>query len=152
MVGNPKVVQISQLSLPQLDHLKTQLEEEINFLSNSMSQLKHVQQKLQDSKIAVSSFRPEIEGKDILVPLTTSMYVPGKLSDACMFICDIGTGYYIEKNQVQAKEFFQRRVDFVTSNLDSLQSTLMEKYKLRESIVAVMQTRVQSQVNQRVGK
>ena len=27
-----------------------------------MTQLKHVQQKLQDSKIAVSSFRPEIEG------------------------------------------------------------------------------------------
>ena len=25
--SNPKVVQISQLSLPQLDHLKTQLEE-----------------------------------------------------------------------------------------------------------------------------
>lgn len=35
--------------------------------------------------------------KQILVPLTTSLYVPGKLADTQNVIVDVGTGYFIEK-------------------------------------------------------
>ena len=35
--------------------------------------------------------------KTILVPLTNSLYVPGKLSDPDHVIVDIGTGYYVQK-------------------------------------------------------
>jgi prefoldin alpha subunit len=34
---------------------------------------------------------------EILVPLTTSLYVPGKLADRQKVIVDIGTGFYVEK-------------------------------------------------------
>lgn len=37
------------------------------------------------------------EDKTILVPLTNSLYVPGKLSDPENVIVDIGTGYYVKK-------------------------------------------------------
>ena len=33
----------------------------------------------------------------ILVPLTNSLYVPGKLSDLENVIVDVGTGYYVKK-------------------------------------------------------
>jgi hypothetical protein len=36
-------------------------------------------------------------GKPILVPLTTSLYVPGTLADKENVIVDVGTGFYIEK-------------------------------------------------------
>lgn len=36
-------------------------------------------------------------GKPILVPLTTSLYVPGELADTENVIVDIGTGFYVEK-------------------------------------------------------
>lgn len=36
-------------------------------------------------------------GKTILVPLTNSLYVPGKLSDPDNVIVDVGTGYYVKK-------------------------------------------------------
>jgi len=36
-------------------------------------------------------------GKSILVPLTSSLYVPGKLKNAGKVLVDVGTGYYIEK-------------------------------------------------------
>lgn len=35
--------------------------------------------------------------KTTLLPLTASLYVPGKLSDPEKVIVDIGTGYYVEK-------------------------------------------------------
>jgi prefoldin alpha subunit len=37
---------------------------------------------------------------EILVPLTTSLYVPGKLADREKVIVDIGTGFYVEKVHV----------------------------------------------------
>lgn len=35
--------------------------------------------------------------KTILVPLTNSLYVPGKLCDLENVIVDVGTGYYVKK-------------------------------------------------------
>ena len=35
-------------------------------------------------------------GRSILVPLTSSLYVPGTLKNAGKVLVDIGTGYYIE--------------------------------------------------------
>jgi prefoldin alpha subunit len=37
------------------------------------------------------------KGKPILVPLTTSLYVPGTLADPDNVIVDVGTGFYVEK-------------------------------------------------------
>lgn len=33
----------------------------------------------------------------ILVPLTNSLYIPGKLCDVENVIVDVGTGYYVQK-------------------------------------------------------
>jgi prefoldin subunit 5 len=40
-------------------------------------------------------------GKPILVPLTTSLYVPGTLADPDNVIIDVGTGFYVEKVGLQ---------------------------------------------------
>ncbi len=39
----------------------------------------------------------EAAGKQILVPLTTSLYVPGTLASTDTVIVDVGTGFYVEK-------------------------------------------------------
>lgn len=36
-------------------------------------------------------------GTPILVPLTPSLYVPGKLASTDAVLVDIGTGFYVEK-------------------------------------------------------
>ena len=36
-------------------------------------------------------------GTPILVPLTPSLYVPGKLASTDVVLVDIGTGFYVEK-------------------------------------------------------
>ena len=35
--------------------------------------------------------------KNVLIPLTSSLYVPGKLKTTETVIVDIGTGYFVEK-------------------------------------------------------
>lgn len=40
---------------------------------------------------------PDAAGTPILVPLTPSLYVPGKLASTATVLVDIGTGFYVEK-------------------------------------------------------
>ena len=41
--------------------------------------------------------RRDCIGTPILVPLTPSLYVPGKLASTDTVLVDIGTGFYVEK-------------------------------------------------------
>lgn len=53
----------------------------------------------------VGSQQKGTDGKDdVLVPLTSSLYVKGKLTDREKVLVDVGTGFYVEK--VGAALFF----------------------------------------------
>ncbi|XP_030921540.1 prefoldin subunit 5, partial [Geospiza fortis] len=71
--------------------------QEVEFLSSSLAQLKVVQTKFVEAKECLNVLHKGNEGKDLLVPLTSSMYVPGKLQDTRTVLVDVGTGYYVEK-------------------------------------------------------
>ncbi|XP_028637000.1 prefoldin subunit 5 [Grammomys surdaster] len=87
-------INITELNLPQLEMLKNQLDQEVEFLSTSIAQLKVVQTKYVEAKDCLNVLNKSNEGKELLVPLTSSMYVPGKLHDVEHVLIDVGTGYY----------------------------------------------------------
>ncbi|XP_060776290.1 prefoldin subunit 5 isoform X2 [Neoarius graeffei] len=97
-------VNVSELSLPQLEGLKSQLDQETEFLSSSIAQLKVVQTKYVEAKDSLNVLKKSNEGKELLVPLTSSMYVPGTLNDVEHVLINVGTGYFVEKN-VELKTF-----------------------------------------------
>jgi hypothetical protein len=41
-------------------------------------------------------------GKTVLVPLTNSLYVPGKIRDSENVLIDVGTGYFVKKVSLRA--------------------------------------------------
>lgn len=89
--------------------------QELNHLTSSFAQLKQAQSKFKSCLENVGEVKPKNAGRSvrflrgkrwfdagligttILVPLTNSLYVPGKLSDVEHVIVDIGTGYYVKK-------------------------------------------------------
>ena len=54
--------------------------------------------RFQESQESITRCSADDKDKEILVPLTGSMYVPGKLSEPEKVIVDVGTGYYVEKD------------------------------------------------------
>ena len=88
------------------------------------------------------------DGKQVLVPLTGSMYVPGQLANPDKVVVDIGTGYYVEKSSKNAQEYFNRKVKFVTENMERVQSIGNEKAKIRELVMDVMQDKLRAQFSQ----
>ncbi|KAK9973472.1 hypothetical protein ABG768_024201 [Culter alburnus] len=136
-------VNLTELSLPQLEGLKTQLDQETEFLSSSIGQLKVVQTKYVEAKDSLNVLNKNNEGKELLVPLTSSMYVPGKLHDVDHVLVDVGTGYFVEKNVEDGKEFFKRKIDFLTKQIEKIQPALQEKHAMKQAVVEVMNMKLQ---------
>lgn len=57
----------------------------------------------------------------MLVPLTSSLFIPGRMQDAGNVMVDIGTGYYLEKNLDEARDYLEKKMTGVTQNTDSLE-------------------------------
>ncbi|XP_015672621.1 prefoldin subunit 5 [Protobothrops mucrosquamatus] len=136
-------VNIAELSLPQLEVLKTQLDQEVEFLSSSIAQLKVVQTKYVEAKDCLNVLNKSNEGKELLVPLSSSMYVPGKLSDVSHVLLDVGTGYYVEKRVDEARDFFKRKIDFLTKQIEKIQPALQEKHAMKQAVIEMMNQKIQ---------
>eukprot|EP00697_Spironema_sp_BW2_P002121 gnl/Spiro4/12849_TR6805_c0_g1_i1.p1 gnl/Spiro4/12849_TR6805_c0_g1~~gnl/Spiro4/12849_TR6805_c0_g1_i1.p1 ORF type:complete len:170 (+),score=47.66 gnl/Spiro4/12849_TR6805_c0_g1_i1:58-510(+) len=134
---------IDQLSLQQLDQVYKQLEEETQYLSNSMNGLRAAMARFQESSNTLASVTPESRGREMLVPLTSSLYVPGTLENVQTVIVDIGTGYYVRKTIPKAREFLQRKVDFLRNNLEMVAGNLDQKRKNLETVQMVMRQKFQ---------
>lgn len=139
-----KQIDVTTLPIPHLNHLSQQLEQELEFLTNSVNQLKVAQAKFSESEEAVTHLSKP--GKDILVPLTASMYVPGQLCNEDELMVDIGTGYYVAMTKKQAQDFFKRKIDYLTKNIEKVQPVLQDKYRSKQVITEVMQAKIQAQI------
>ncbi|KAJ7901134.1 Prefoldin [Mycena olivaceomarginata] len=138
-------VSITDLDLTQLADVRRQLEEELNHLTNSFAQLKQAQAKFKACIENVAEIKPANKGKTILVPLTNSLYVPGKLSDPEHVIVDVGTGYFVQKTRAQAVKHYTAKVEYIRTNLETLQDTISKKQDNVNSVIGVMQAKLQQQ-------
>ncbi|KDQ58138.1 hypothetical protein JAAARDRAFT_177289 [Jaapia argillacea MUCL 33604] len=138
-------VNVTDLDVSQLADVRRQLEEELEHLSNSFAQLKQAQAKFKSCIESVAEIKPANRGKTVLVPLTNSLYVPGKLSDLEHVIVDVGTGYYVKKTRAQATKYYSQKVQFIQSNLETLQETLQKKQDNLNFVLNILQSKVQAQ-------
>ncbi|KAL0947988.1 hypothetical protein HGRIS_010615 [Hohenbuehelia grisea] len=138
-------INVADLDLNQLSDVRRQLEEELSHLSDSFTQLKQAQSKFKACMDNVSEIKPQNKGNTILVPLTNSLYVPGKLSDPDHVIVDIGTGYLVQKTRAQAVKFYSAKVDYIRSNLETLEETLLRKRENMNYLMSIMQSKAQAQ-------
>ncbi|KAJ7999128.1 hypothetical protein DPEC_G00212190 [Dallia pectoralis] len=145
-------VNLTELSLPQLESLKTQLEQETEFLTSSIGQLKVVQTKYVEAKDSLSVLDKKNAGKELLVPLTSSMYVPGTLNDVEHVFVDVGTGYYVEKNVNDTREFFKRKITFLTKQMEKIQPALQEKHGMKQAVIEVMNIKIQQLQSQQASQ
>jgi prefoldin alpha subunit len=54
----------------------------------------------------------------LLVPLSSSLYVPGKVDNPNKVIVELGTGYYVEKSIDDAKELIDRKMQLVNKSIE----------------------------------
>ncbi|KAL5478516.1 GIM5 [Sanghuangporus weigelae] len=136
--GQPQTINVADLDAPQLLDVRRQLEEELSHLTTSFQQLKVAQAKFKACLSNVGEVNPNNAGRTILVPLTNSLYVPGKLTDTENVIVDVGTGYYVKKSRTDASKHYSSKVDFIREKLDSLQETITKKQDNLQYVVNLL--------------
>ncbi|TFK22537.1 prefoldin subunit 5 [Coprinopsis marcescibilis] len=137
-----QVIDISSLDIAQLGEIKKQLEDELNHLTNSFAKLKQAQSKFKACVDNVKEVKAENANKSILVPLTNSLYVPGKLVDTEHVIVDVGTGYFVKKTRPQAQTYYQSKIEYLQTNIEKLEEAINRKRENVSTVVGVLRQKV----------
>ncbi|KAJ6637980.1 putative prefoldin subunit 5 [Pseudolycoriella hygida] len=135
-------IDLTKLSIQQLQQLKMEFESELSVFQDSLQTLKMAKTKFAGSKEALEQINPTWKDKEILVPLTGSMYVPGIVKQVDSFIIDVGTGYYAEKDLESSKDYFQRKVDYVQEQMDKIDVLGLQKTKVLNAVVDVIEMKI----------
>eukprot|EP00168_Porphyra_purpurea_P007270 TRINITY_DN1903_c0_g1_i4.p1 TRINITY_DN1903_c0_g1~~TRINITY_DN1903_c0_g1_i4.p1 ORF type:complete len:135 (+),score=42.70 TRINITY_DN1903_c0_g1_i4:155-559(+) len=88
-------VPVTQLTVEQLGHVRQTTEREIEMLMTKIGELNVAHQKLTASRECATFMGESSTPQPVLVPLTTSIYVPGVIQNPSELMVDVGTGYFI---------------------------------------------------------
>ncbi|KAJ1635622.1 Prefoldin subunit-domain-containing protein [Pavlovales sp. CCMP2436] len=125
-------------SYEQLSQMKEALEQEVEGHMSGHMQLRTALSRYTVSKETVMRFSEQAPEHEMLVPLTNSLYVPGRIDNVESLLVDVGTGYFIEKSNAQTQEFLARRVKLVTNKLDDLEKTIAYKREYIENVMRMI--------------
>eukprot|EP01080_Neovahlkampfia_damariscottae_P004436 gene4436-7811_t len=140
--------QLLQLPLQNLIPLGQNLEEEIEQFSTAYRSLNQAHQTLMNSSAVLDPLKKEEKGKEVFVPLTSSIYCEGEIGDLSSVLVDVGTGYYVPKSLSEAQEVLKRKATFVRTSMDQLQLRLGYQQQNLQNIKQVIQIKQQQQQQQ----
>lgn len=134
-------VEISHLQPQQLMELRKTTELEIQHFTQSLQALQTAQSKLQDCMKTIDNIELA-KSENLLVPLTSSLYLPGKVAEKDKFLVDIGTGYFVEKNASDAKQVYQKKLTKLGEDSKKLRDILVSKNESINNINMVLRRKV----------
>lgn len=82
------------------------------------------------------------DGRDLLVPLSGSLYVPGKVKSNDKFLVDVGTGYYVEKLGVDAIKFYEAKMAQLNKDSTKVTEIVTEKSRTVQRLDQVLREKV----------
>ena len=135
-------INLFALSLEQLNQLKQSIEEELQGLQGAIQQLQVSRNKLTTSKEALTRLAGTPAGTQQLVPITSSLYVPGETTQLSNVLIDVGTGYYIEKSVDEAQAFLDRKIAMIKAQAGNVQQVASMKQQNLQGTVNVMNQKV----------
>ncbi|KAL9258932.1 Prefoldin subunit 5-like protein [Drosera capensis] len=133
---------LDQLTLDQLRSLKEQADLEVNLLQDSLNNISTATARLDLASTALHDLSLRPQGKQLLVPLTGSLYVKGVLDDNDRVLVDVGTGYFVEKTMVEGKDYCQRKINLLKSNYEQLYEVAAKKKTIADEAGVILQAKL----------
>mmetsp|Transcript_19288 Transcript_19288/g.27137 ORF Transcript_19288/g.27137 Transcript_19288/m.27137 type:complete len:173 (-) Transcript_19288:111-629(-) len=137
-----KAMDLDSMSLEQLNSLKQNEESRLQAITTHWTTLRNSAVRFSSAKEAISSISPAHDLREIMVPLTESLYVPGRIRDPNKVVVDIGTGFYVEKTAKEAQAFLERKLKLVDANSENLMEAITGIRRNIENINIAMQAKL----------
>ena len=138
----PKQLNLETQTPQQLLDLKKALESDIQTLQVSFQQLRLATQKFGESKQAVNNLSKQEADTEIMVPLTSSLYVTGKIHDTEKVLVELGGGYFAEQKTEKAMEYCDRKVELLTISSKKVGEIIDHKSIQLQNVTNELQRRV----------
>ena len=115
----------------------------MTILQESFAQLRAAQGRFQVSANALQdSMQAKNKDKEVMIPMTQTLYVAGTLVNPETVLVDIGTGYFVEKHTSDAIDYYKRKIEYLKSQLDKLQSTIVAKRSQMQIFMDIYQLKM----------
>jgi prefoldin alpha subunit len=121
-----KEVPMESLNLEQLTSVGKQIDQEINSYSSYYTSLKVALAKFFDNKEYIKDIG-NCKDKEILVPITSSLYIPGKCGDIKSIMLEVGANYFVGTNIEKADSFCDRKIKIVKESMDKIDAVIKTK-------------------------
>jgi prefoldin alpha subunit len=132
-------IDLDSMSLEDLNQIKQQEEQRLQALTNRYAQLRSAAVRLNASQSAVNALSPSSEGKEVMVPMTESVYVPGKIREPTKLLVELGTGFFAEKSSKDTTAYLDRKLRLVDQNSDNVTKAIQVTRQNMEHIAQTMQ-------------
>ena len=139
-MSSPRQIDLDSMSLEQLNQLKQSEEGRLTAITNHYATLRASSSRFATAQNTLKELSPasSVDNKDIMIPLTESLYVPGKIKDPSRVMVELGTGFYVEKNVKQAQELLDRKIKLVDINSENIMEAIAATRRNVESINVAM--------------
>jgi prefoldin alpha subunit len=121
-----KEVAIDTLNLEQLGYVGKQIEQEITHYSSYHTSLKVALAKFIDNKEYITDMT-NMKDQDILVPITSSLYIPGKSGDISQVMVEVGANYFVATAIGKAENFCDRKIEMIKKNMEKIDELIKTK-------------------------
>lgn len=152
MSAQGAVVDVMQLPPADLQKLRASLTEDVQTITQNYGNLKLAHSKYGQALEALTDITPENKDKRIMVPLTSSLYVPGQLSNIQTVLVEVGTGYFVEKEIPDARTFIASKIEMIQGNLSKVAGALSGKRRDLDAVSSILQQKLQAQYQQQMQK
>ncbi len=145
MSGNQEgqqAVSAANLTVPQLQQHKQMLEQELSYMTDTVAKLKAAQQAYDMSGKVLGELTADKKGKEVLVPLTNSVFVSGHVGDCSNVLLNVGTGYFVEKPVASAKVHCEDKSRMLGNNISNFAKLLSQKRDNLEICMHVIQQKL----------
>lgn len=141
----PDQVQLETLPPQQLMELREGINNDIQRMGEGIQTLSRATGTFANTKRAVEELGASAEGQAIMLPLTSSLYVPGEIADVTSVMVDIGTGYYVEMSVSAAKDYCERRMKTLQDDVQGITTNLRERQNMLMHVQSILAEKMQLQ-------
>lgn len=127
-----------------LSKLRQSLSEDVQLITGNFGNLKVAQARYTQALEAINDVEQSSPDADIFIPLTGSLYVPGKLQSINKLLVDVGTGYFVEKDIENTRKFLNSKLAMLSENIEKIGLALSAKRRDLEAVTIVFQKKMQA--------
>ncbi|CAD1810076.1 prefoldin, alpha subunit [Candida parapsilosis] len=140
-MSQPQKVDLNSLPPQQLVELRKNIDQEISHFTQSLQALQTAQLKLKDCITSINTLEKS-KSDNMLIPLSSSLYIPGKTVTKQDYLVDIGTGYYVEKKAEDAKKVYDKKIKKLDEDAKKLRDILVQKNELLNGVNLILRRKV----------